>query len=410
MSFSLKQPVVYVARDLERTLGLPLSTSDIYIISNFTTFANSLAQGHKNVLLIKNKELLDTRDLLTHPLAKKFISKLCCPQILVFKNTPLLEKICAQQGYELLNPSAELGNLVEEKISQVQWLGELKKFLPSHEVKPAKALRWQNKKFILQFNRAHTGSGTVLIENENQLQEIQKNFPDRPVRVTKYIEGVMLTNNNVVWGKKVLVGNINVQITGTQPFTTREFATVGNDWKYADKILNTKQKKQYEQIATAIGKKLAKNGWRGLFGIDVMFETKTGKLYLIEINARQPASTSYESQLQQKKNKNGLTTFQAHLLALMGEKNTTAKLTVIKDGAQITQKVMPNKNKISNKKLSQNIAKFCKDNFQVFVYENTEIESDWIRMQSPRGILKDQNSLNSIGEKCTEFALSILKN
>lgn len=177
-------------------------------------------------------------------------------------------------------------------------------------------------------------------------------------------------------------------------------------------------------MAKAVGEKLAQEGWRGLFGIDVMLENKTGKLYLIEINARQPASTSFESQLQQAViapssnvipnevrdlSSKTLTTYQAHLLALIGTKNTGAKLATIKDGAQITQKVISTKNKITAKKLSQNISKFCQQGFQVFVYENTEIESDWIRMQSQKGILKDQNTLNQIGEKCRDFSLSILK-
>lgn len=403
MSFSLKQPVIYVARDLERALGLPLNTPGNYIISNFTSFANSLSKGHKNVLLIKNKELLDTRDLLTHPKAEKFIAGLKNPGILVFKNTPLLEKICAQKGYRLLNPSAQLANTVEEKVTQVKWLGSLKKFLPPHEVKPSKEIKWKGKKFILQFNHAHTGNGTLLIENENQLKEVQKNFPDRPVRVTKYIDGVMLTNNNVVAGKKILCGNINVQLTGIQPFTVRPFATVGNDWAYPHKILNSAQKKSYEKIAKAVGEKLAKNGWKGLFGIDVIFEKSTGKLFLIEINARQPASTSFESKLQQsvilnkaKNPSNLLTTFQAHLLALTGTK-VSGKLITIKDGAQITQKFL-NK-KINTKKLNREVTRLRKDGFGVFLYDNDEVESDFIRMQSNKGILESENVLNRIGKK-----------
>lgn len=396
MSFSLKQPVVYVARDLERTLGLPLDTPGNYIISNFTSFANSLSKGHKNVLLIKNKELLDTRDLLTHPKAGKFISGLKNPGILVFKNTPLLEKICAQKGYRLLNPSAQLANTVEEKVTQVKWLGSLKKFLPPHEIKPSKEIKWKGKKFILQFNHAHTGNGTLLIANENQLKEVQKNFPDRPVRVTKYIDGIMLTNNNVVAGKKILCGNINVQLTGIRPFTVRPFATVGNDWAYPHKILNNAQKKSYEKIAKAVGEKLSKNNWRGLFGIDVIFEKITGKLFLIEINARQPASTSFESTLQMRKNKVGLTTFQAHLLAVTGMR-VGGKLTTIKDGAQITQKVLDKK--IDSKKLNREVARLHKDGFDVFQYDNTEVESDFMRMQSNKGILESENILNSIGKK-----------
>ncbi len=394
MKFHLKQPVIYVCRDLERALGLPLNTPNYYIISNFTPFANSLVKGRKNVLLIKNSELLDTRDLLVHVKTQKFFGALKNPRILVFKNTPLLEKICAQAGYMLLNPSAELSSIVEEKISQVKWLGGLKKFLPPHEIKSAKEVGWKGTKFILQFNRAHTGSGTFLIENKNQLAQVQNNFPDRPVRVTKYIDGVMLTNNNVVWGKKVLCGNINTQITGIKPFTNREFATVGNDWAYPHKILNSKQKKDYEKIAKAVGEKLGKNGWCGLFGIDVILDKKSGKLFLIEINARQPASTSYESQLQQKKSKTGLTTFQAHLLALLGEKNVSEKLIAIKDGAQITQKVLNGNYKISASKLKKMINQLRGDGFNVFIYKNTEEESDWLRLQSPKGILQTENTLN----------------
>jgi len=409
MNFSLSKPVVYIVRDLERALGLPLNTHSYYIISNYTVFANSLVKGNKNVLLIKENELLDTRDLLSHPKTKKFISDIKNPNILVFKNTSRLEKLCAKYKYNLLNSSAQLSAMVEEKITQVEWLGDLKKFLPSHEIKIAKDVKWVGGKFILQFNHAHTGSGTILVENKEQLQAIQKDFPDRPVRVTKYIDGIMLTNNNVVWGEKVLCGNTNVQITGFAPFTTRPFATVGNDWEYPHKILNAKQKNEYAEMAKAIGEKLAQNNWRGLFGIDVILEKKTGKLFLIEINARQPASTSFESILQQKINKTGLTTFQAHILALIGQKNVDNKLTVIRSGAQITQKVLKENQKISNNETNKIVEQLHKNNFEAFVYENTEFESDLIRMQSDRGILKDENTLNKTGEKIRELVLSILK-
>ncbi len=204
-------------------------------------------------------------------------------------------------------------------------------------------------------------------------------------------------------GKKILCGNINVQLTGIQPFTVRPFATVGNDWAYPHKILNSAQKKSYEKIAKAVGEKLAKNGWKGLFGIDVIFEKSTGKLFLIEINARQPASTSFESKLQQsvilskaKNPSNLLTTFQAHLLALTGTK-VSGKLITIKDGAQITQKFL-NK-KINTKKLNREVARLRKDGFGVFLYDNDEVEADFIRMQSNKGILESENVLNHIGKK-----------
>jgi len=406
MKFPLNKPIVYVARDLERTLGLPVQTKGYYIISNYTIFANSLVKGRKNVLLIKNPELLDTRELLNHPRAVKFIKAIKNRHILVFKNTLQIEKICADHGWPLLNPSATLANKVEEKISQVNWLGELIRFLPPFQIKIVKDVKWSGESFILQFNRAHTGSGTLFIENKNQLQEVQEKFPLREVRLTKYIVGPMLTNNNVVAGKKVLCGNINFQITGLQPFTTLPFATVGNDWALPHKILNTKQKKEYLMMAQMIGQKLADEGWRGLFGVDVILEEKTGKLYLIEINARQPASTSFESQLQRLKNKTGLTTFDAHILALLGEK-VNGQLIVIKAGAQITQKVVSTTKKISTMELSSKIKNLTKKKIQVFIYENTKLESDWIRMQSNSSLMSNQNTLNHLGQELKNFSVSI---
>ncbi len=409
MNFSLTKPVVYVVRDLERALGLSVATKGYYIISNYTAFANSLVNGRKNILLLKENELLDTRDLLSHPKTRKFIGDLKNPNILVFKNTTRLEKLCGKYKYNLLNPSAETSTMVEEKITQVEWLEGLKKYLPSHEIKIAKDLKWSGDRFILQFNHAHTGNGTILVEDKKQLQAIQKDFPDRPVRVTKYVDGIMLTNNNVVWGEKVLCGNINVQITGFLPFTTRPFATVGNDWSFPHKLLNAKQKTEYIKMAKAIGEKLVQSNWKGLFGIDVMLEKKTGKLFLIEINARQPASTSFESILQQKINKTGLTTFQAHILALIGQKNVDNKLTVIKDGAQITQKVLLENSKISNNDANKLVEQLHKNKFDVFVYDNTEFESDLVRVQSANGILQDENTLNKIGEKIKDLVQPILK-
>ncbi len=419
-----KQPLVYITRDLERALGLPVSTKNYFIITNATPFAKELASKHKNILLIKLAELLDTRELLTQVKTKKFLAKLKRPTIIVFKNTSVIERSCAEQGLTLLNPSANLASRVEEKISQVEWLGELSKFLPPHWVGTCKEIEWQRQdnlpyptlplkreevigspllkewsgggQFILQFNRAHTGSGTMLIESKKQLTKLQEKFPDRPVRVSEYISGPLFTNNNIVWDKNILVGNINYQITGLPPFTQRPFATIGNDWALPTQLLSAKQVKQFKQMARAIGKKLAKSGWKGLFGIDVALDQTSGKFYLIEINARQPASTTYESALQSSvlSPQSSVTTFEAHLAALLGLPHAGEALIQIKDGAQIIQKRIKNKGlgiKSIKKRLKQK-------GFEVIAYANTELESDWLRIQSESGIMRGHNEFNKIGK------------
>ena len=70
-------PIIYITRDIERALGLDLNTPGYFIISNSTPFGNSIAKGKKNVLLIKEKKQLDTRELLQHPKVKKMINTIC---------------------------------------------------------------------------------------------------------------------------------------------------------------------------------------------------------------------------------------------------------------------------------------------------------------------------------------------
>ncbi len=397
-----KQPIVYVTRDIERALGLPPQTKNYFIVTNNTPFGKQVAKTRPGVLLIKNKTLLDTRELLAHPLTAQFIKKIKNPHIVVFKNTGAIEAACKEKGWPLLNPSAELASKIEEKITQVEWLGKLAKYLPPHQILPCKKIKFTGEKFILQFNRAHTGSGTILIESKKQLQEIQKQFPDRPARVTDFIEGPMFTSNNIVWDNFTFIGNISFQITGLWPFTERPFATVGNDWGLPYEFLNDKQGDNFEAIAGAIGKKLAKSGWKGLFGIDVVFDQTRKKLYLIEINARQPASTTYESQLQLKKKKAQLehTIFGMHLLSLLGatRSGTPQQISVV-TGGQIIMKVtsLINQIKQRQKKIIKNAENA---GGTVIPYINTELESDFLRIQSPNyGIFTDIKDLKKIQER-----------
>lgn len=393
-AFFADNPIFYVSRDIERALGLPLETEGYFIISNSTPFSKQIALGQSNVLLIEESSILDTHELLNHKNVQEFIdenSQQKRANILVFKNTSTLEKICNEHNWHLLNPNAKLSQTIEEKITQVEWLSDLTKYLPPHKIQIARDVIYDGTPFILQFNRAHTGLGTILISSREQLAEIQSKFPDRPVRITQFIDGPMLTSNNVVCADTILVGNISYQITGTPPFTDNPFTTIGNDWALPHILLDENLKTQYNSIATDIGNKLRESGWKGLFGIDVIFDTAENKLYLIEINARQPASTTYESVLQEKN-----TTFEAHLAALVDA--PTLELTRIANGAQI---IVRNGELTQGKTQNTIIQKLQSLNLDLNIipYTNTDPGSDWIRIQSKKSFFTAHNILNEIGNK-----------
>lgn len=394
-----KRRLFYVCRDLERAIGMDLNLPNYYIITNYNAFSDKLAKQYPHIILIKENEQLDTKNLLTHAQTKNIIKK--NDFILVFKNNTLIKTECKKNNWQLLNPDSKLADKVEGKISQIKWLRNLVKYLPAHQTNICGKIKWNNKPFILQFNHSHTGSGTFFIKSNKQLNELKTKFFNREARVMKFINGSVFTNNNIVWGNKTLIGNISFQITGLSPFTENKFATIGNDWALPHKILSKKQILQYKKIAAEVGKKLNRDGWKGLFGIDVIIDKKTGKIYLLEINARQPASTTFESQLQKLADKNNISTFEAHLASLLNIQPDKYKVIEITDGAQIVQKVT---NEITKAKLPTINNKSI---INIINYNNDSLESDLFRVQSSIGVMNNYQALNKLGKEIRVSMLAL---
>lgn len=362
----MKTPIIYAVKDRERAQGTPESESYSILSGN----------GEDTLELLEKSPLPEGS------------------QILVFKNNAQIEELAKKKGWNLLNPSASVAEKVENKITQVAWLGELASLLPPHQVLLTKDIVWKKEPFILQWAHSHTGGGTFLIEKESELKKMQEKFPEREARVTDYIKGPMFTANIVVTQDSILVGNISYQITGLSPFTENPFSTIGNDWSIPQNILTEAHLGNFHDIAQKVGTKLREEKWKGLFGIDVIYDVEKDCLFLIEINARQPASTTYESQLQtslREKGVSGITTFEAHIAALTGEP-VTAPLIEINDGAQIIQRV-------TSKVTSVDAEALKAAGYNVITYANKKTGEDLARIQSTRGIMETHGKFNARGKE-----------
>ncbi len=395
----MKHPIIYITRDIERARGC-LTTPSVSIISNDSDFAKSLKNTYsKQIFLIPSNKILDTYELLEHAETTRIVSSLENPQIVVFKNTAKIEKHCKEQGYTLLNPKASLAASIEEKLTQLDTLENLTEWMPRYEKKTIEKLHWFGEAFIIQFNHSHTGSGTIYLDSEEKLHELKELFPKRECRIAPFIDGPIFTSNIVVGKDKTLLGNINYQITGIEPFTDLPFATIGNDWGAPYRILSDSARTKYEQLSYEVAGKLKNLGWKGLFGIDAIWSVKESRWYLIEINARQPASASYESELQKniQRDDDTITTLEAHMKALTEESLEKLELIRISDGAQIIQRVTIKT--AWQKQHADAIQKLEKNKFKVITYENSEHNSDLIRIQSETSIIETDGIFTEVGEK-----------
>lgn len=394
------QKIIYVTREIERALGTT-PNKDFIIISNKTTYGEIIKQQYPDFVYLlehSGKGLLGTTDLIAHPETAKIIKP--DSNILVFKNTLRVESEINSKHWKVINPKSYLSERVENKLSQVRWLGELAKYLPTHVVKLTKQIVWKNEPFIVQWAHGHTGDGTMLIKTPEELSSIQEKFPERMARLSSFITGPSFTVNVVIATNKILMGNVSYQITGLQPFTDNEFSTIGNDWGYAHKTLNQKDLENIQTIVRDLGIKLQKDGWKGLFGVDFIMDEKSRKIYLIEINARQPASATFESILeegQRAKGFKGITTFEAHLRALL-DLPIDQDIISVTDGAQIVQRVTKHIQGI----FDDAVIALKNKKFEVIAYQNTDLNSDLIRIQSDKSIMEKHNVLNSTGQTIAE--------
>jgi glutathione synthase/RimK-type ligase-like ATP-grasp enzyme len=307
----LNNPIFYITNDPERAVGLETVLPNYHIICiDYTTLVDQLIRKGVKIFCLE-KELgeinpiyRNSNRLLNHELVLEYIKKNTennqKPYIQVFKIAPNIERTAEKYGFKLLNTEAKLNRNFENKIPQFNNLGDLG-FFPKTEIVKLKNYTFQQLKkevgseLVLQFNRGHTGESTIFLKSQNQFEEIKNKFPERSVRISKFIDGEAWTLNACQTRYGTFYGGLSYQITGVKECTNQKGGTVGNDWSCGKKVTDSIYD-QIDQIIRETGNKMYSAGYKGLYGLDLVID-KNEKVWLIEINARQPASTPMHTQL-----------------------------------------------------------------------------------------------------------------
>jgi biotin carboxylase len=223
------------------------------------------------------------------------------PNVIFFKITPDLEEICDSLNYKVLNTTAALNQMFEQKLSQYEKLKDAGVNFPTsmtgslNQFSFKEISRELGLPFVIQYNRGHSGSGTLFIKSEEEFNNELMKYPSRTAKFSAKIIGEAWTLNACVSRFGIAYGGLSYQITGIKECTTKEGGTVGNDWSLSS-TLSHDTIKQIEHITINAGRVMQNEQYRGFYGIDLIIN-KSGKVYLIEINARQPASTSMHTKL-----------------------------------------------------------------------------------------------------------------
>ena len=318
-----KAPLIYFSRDVERGIGLEnllknyyfACVEDSYLVHEINKKKERVFSLNKNKIKVS---LNSTQEVINNEKTQRWIKKITkggdfYAQLFQF-NQSAINKI-HDLGGQAINNHTNLNRKFEDKISQFRILRANNIPVPNGEVillnnQSLKELlseiniRINNQKnkplFVVQLSRAHTGSGTFFIKNNEEWSLFLEKNRGNEIKISEYIEGESYTINGCVTQKGIFVAGLQYQITGVRELTAGEGSTVGNDFSYANK-LRVSLKREIFEVTKSIGEIMQKDGYRGLFGLDLV--VKNNEIFVIEINARQTANVSLQTKLEILQNK-----------------------------------------------------------------------------------------------------------
>lgn len=226
--------------------------------------------------------------------------------LLVYKSTPKTEKIVHAFGGQVLAPPSAVRDPFEDKkefrvLAQQAGLPLLPgETLRIDDLNPEKLSHLQTQygpKLVFQLTDYTVGGGigTVFVEDKEKFDWLLGYVKRRReggkeltwVNVTPFMEGEGASINGMVTREGVLAGPLQMQLLDVPEVTAfagRSGVFCGHDW--TEGRFTPKQQKQAEQLVQTWGTFMAKKGYKGIFGLDVIVDQKQDKVYPIECNAR----------------------------------------------------------------------------------------------------------------------------
>lgn len=305
-------PIFYICNDPERALGLEKGVKNFHIICiDDNPIIDYLQNAGANVLSLnratgeKNGIYRNSKIALEHQLTQNYIKDHTpsgqTPNAMFFKIAANIEYTAQKLGYKVLNTNSTLNKRYENKISQYETLSQFNIKFPPTLIASLNSLNYKELKekfgeqFVVQFDHGHTGNSTTFIVSEAEFTALQNTHQSKMARVAQKINGKAFTLNAVATRYGTVYSGLCEQITGVRELTEKSGATVGNDWTKT-RFLSDFALSQIKEITEKVGDLMFRDGYRGLFGLDLIV-SENNQVYLIEINARQPASTGTHTKL-----------------------------------------------------------------------------------------------------------------
>lgn len=289
-------PVYFVSPTAYNVLGIEQWISAFRYVTYFDSFdgdhPRSFTPTHQGPRDFESFESVNTYLLGNKEVADYFEAH-GKGQVLLVMFDEETEQLCHDLGLEIALPPRELREKIDSKIVTTR-LGD-EAGVPSvpnvlGTASSYKALRKLAKKaklgtdLVVQLPYGDSGRTTFFIKDEDDFDEHADVLVDEPLKVMRRIEHFPGTVEACATRHGTLVGPIQTDLTGFPELTPYRGGWAGND--IFPGVFDKKTRKQVRAMASRLGERLYKFGYKGVFCMDFLLDTDTGTVYLGEINPR----------------------------------------------------------------------------------------------------------------------------
>jgi hypothetical protein len=217
---------------------------------------------------------------------------------MVFFNSET-EDICRELGYDLILPAASLRQHLDSKIVTTRLGNEAG--APSVPNVLTRVDDWAGlqavaekaglgDELVVQTPYGDSGKTTFFISSEADWRKHSADIVGEEIKVMRRINNRPVAVEAVLTRCGTIVGPFMSELIGYKKLTPSRGGWCGNEM--FPEVLTGESRRTATELVRRLGDRLAKEGYRGFFEVDVLVDTDTGEVYLGELNPRISGASS----------------------------------------------------------------------------------------------------------------------
>jgi hypothetical protein len=241
--------------------------------------------------------------LLTHPEVRAHIASATPrgvrPKVAMVFFDSETEEICRELGYDLILPPASLREHLDSKIVTTRLGNEAG--VPSVPNVLTRVEDWAGlqkvaekaslgDELVVQTPYGDSGKTTFFISSETDWRKHSADIVGEEIKVMRRINNRPVAVEAVLTRCGTVVGPFMSELIGYKKLTPARGGWCGNEM--FPEVLTGESRRTATQLVRRLGDRLAKEGYRGFFEVDVLVDTDTGEVYLGELNPRISGASS----------------------------------------------------------------------------------------------------------------------